>query len=167
VRGLGLGDSALVDVPEVNVGSDGVESQWRAFVRFDTSAIPSRALVQSATLVLTAGDLQGGTDKSTQLRIYRVSEPWSPDRISWNNQPALEDGHESEVPVTRVDREVRFDLTSLVIGWHRQAIDNRGLGIRVADETKSLWKGFRTVQAPGPVAGPRLEVRYLCPEVVD
>lgn len=124
----------------------------RTLMSVDLSAIPSNATILYATLSVYA-DPQctylgyfGQPTYGTQNRgvIKRITSPWDPNTVTWNNQPSISNANKLELisSSTLTQDYLNLDATALV----QDMIDNPSYGIllKMSDETnyyKSLILG--------------------------
>jgi parallel beta-helix repeat protein len=110
----------------------------RALVQFDLPTMPDGCVVDSATLRLYAGSYDNGRT----LQAYRLAGAWSERQVTWNNQPATNDGP-AETSSGSGYRE--WDVAALVQAMY--ANGNNGFLIRDADEADSDEQQLRSREA--------------------
>ncbi|WP_127485514.1 DNRLRE domain-containing protein [Paenibacillus ehimensis] len=82
------------DYPDDNYGGDGrlyVEcyngrESYRAYIKFDFSAIPANAIISNATLTIRT-DTSGWTGTADNIYAVPVNSDWSEYGITWRNKP--------------------------------------------------------------------------------
>ena len=142
------------------VGYDLDAGTFRSFVRFDLSGIPSGSTINSASLNAYADGVSG----SPIIDVYRVLSSWGEHKITWNNQPDVE-----EVPT--VSREVSYDDEGKWVSWDvSQAVQqwvNGSLNCGIVLITKSsdinkniLSKLASDNYSDDPALCPRLFIEY-------
>lgn len=112
----------------------------RLLLRF-AIALPERARVVEAYLVLHRSSFAEGDPEASTLRVDRIVEPWDGTTTSWAFAPKTQDVRS---PLTRVSPGgpslVRLDVGELVRGWSTHDPRDRGLAV-VAAEAGSMGRG--------------------------
>jgi hypothetical protein len=153
-----------VNNPDTNYGSS--TRMWAAstvegavgeasYIRFDISAIPTGAIILSATLKLlcTSNSAPG------LVYVYRVMETWNEYTITWNSGASWY--HSQSPPSVFVDAtgwyawDVTQNVTKLYLGEH----PNYGFAL-VRDETGLFTTKFVTKEYGCPSCRPKLEIIY-------
>lgn len=105
----------------------------RLLLRF-AIALPERARVVEAYLVLHRASFASGAPTTFALRADRVVEPWDGATTSWAFAPKTED---VRAPLTRVSPGgpslVRLDVGDLVRGWSSHDPRDRGIAVITDD----------------------------------
>ncbi len=132
----------------------------RSLVRFNLSAIPSGATVNSATLrayLVGSYDYPGRTRTVT---AYRAGSTWSESSVTWNSQPAIAEAYGSSGVTHGAQGWYSFDVTNLVRGWVNGSLQNYGIVLRGPEwsGSDSSWKAFSTREGPYP---PQLVITYI------
>ncbi len=126
---LGIPDSNFGNKATTKVGAE-ASAISRSFHRFDLSALPEGAEIESATLLMNTSTALA--DTPFDVEVYSVMEKWEQSTLTWNNQP-------SAVPtasVTSLDPagiKFTWDVTGLVKDWANGPA-NRGLSLRAVVE---------------------------------
>jgi hypothetical protein len=141
-------------------------------LRFDLGAIPSSALVTSATLEIYATGW-GGTNLSfSAFRIQRGANPaeatWTEAMAgtSWaspgcNRVPDDRNGTaEAMITTINVYRWYSLDITAMVQAWASGALANNGLLLRADSATAISSYYFASSQHATSAVRPRLLVTY-------
>ena len=99
----GIDSDIRTDLPDTPRGwsPDFIANAWtaqgnyftqRSLLKFDLSQIPAGASVVQSTLYLftnlTTGHHQLDSGANAAC-LYRITQAWSPDQVTWNNQPAF------------------------------------------------------------------------------
>ena len=125
----------------------------RALFRFDLSAVPAGATIQSATLHLRAVK----TSKQT-IYLHRVLDPWTEKGATWNNIGESFDATPTTSFVApKKKKYVAVDITDLVQAWVRGDVPNYGFML-IAEPSKE--SKFNTREA-GSRKHPYLEITYI------
>lgn len=174
---------AWESVPNANNGkSDNFEitsyqnHNMRGWIEFNTSRIPSDALIISAKLRLrlwqkTTNNPPYGDSTGRIYGVYRVTQPWGEMTVTWAHQPEYTDLHESTSsvpteqggwfgPIVWMD----WGITDIVADW--QGVPNYGLVVRDTQENATILYStqfFTHDQVPNEGYFPRLFVTYTHP----
>ncbi|KKS03391.1 hypothetical protein A2W70_00095 [Candidatus Curtissbacteria bacterium RIFCSPLOWO2_02_41_11] len=136
----------------------------RAFVKFDTSAIPSGSEITKATLRLFMFD---APPASRDYEARLLVEGWDEDTLTWNSQPA-DIGSATDTTSTGTSNNVwrQWDVTSDVQAFVNDELANYGWAIRDAEEgsdTARLAK-FRSSDQGTELRRPQLVVDFAAPD---
>ncbi|HDR7512209.1 DNRLRE domain-containing protein [Bacillus toyonensis] len=95
----------------------------------------------------------------SEVWLSRVKWYWSPQTITWNNGPAVEN-----ITSTSVGREqwAEFDVTNTVQEWVNNPNSNYGFALHTNGNGKTHWKKFIATES-GMEKAPVLEVTYSYP----
>jgi hypothetical protein len=150
--------------PQLNVSPNSVATQ-RAFVRFDLSgcspAIPAEAIVQSASLSLTAASAVLAT---RTINLRSVSASWAEATVTWNTQPAVAASNTSSAVVTLgqgAGTVIAWTATSDVQSFVAGAATD--FGFRLSDSAEGAALGVPLVLSSREAASgsPQLVVTYV------
>ncbi|TQS09298.1 DNRLRE domain-containing protein [Microbispora hainanensis] len=154
----------------------GYDEIMRSYLNFDTAFLPGTTVTQ-AQLSLFNFDAPECGPYGSGIQARRVTSPWDPYTLIWNNQPT----YTTEDAVTRRDAysqdycpdngmggiTVTWDVTGIAQDW-AAGQPRYGLQIRGVDE--SAEEDFRVYDSselaedyPGEVQGPELTVTYALP----
>ena len=139
------------DAPNTNKGDSesmtirneygfGGGSGWGAdgLIKFDISSIPSRATIIRATLFLFYNKWTSTNPAGRMLNIYRLTEDWNEDTVTWNTAPAYNPVASAYAPVpATVNVWIEWDVTSDVQGFHS---GTNNYGWRIRDD--NYWGTF-------------------------
>jgi hypothetical protein len=131
----------------------------RAFVRFDLSAIPSTARVQSATLRLT---MSSAPAVSRTYEVDRVSASWSEATLTWNTMPPASSASATTASGTTSNTNLTWMVTADVKTFVANGAANFGWQIKDTSESSTLayTATFRTREYSGVAQRPTLTVIY-------
>jgi hypothetical protein len=137
----------------------------RTFVRFDLTtcspAIPSDALVQSATMRLTVATLTTGT-RTYELRS--VTGSWTETGVTWNNQPTAAGSVTASTTVslgTAVGTVVQWTATSDVQSFVTGVGTNLGWRLGDSAEGGALGATLQLDSREAATGQPQLVVTYV------
>jgi hypothetical protein len=136
-----------------------VNNGERSFLRFDTSNIPSSAMVFSAKLTLClAAQPVNSAGRVHELR--RALTPWAETAITWSNQPAVSTSVSAQFTVPGSIQCDSVDVTTDVAAWVAGA---PGYGWRIsdADEATGAIASYATRDEATISQRPTLTVVYL------
>lgn len=152
-------ESTLDNTGTITVGSDGAETEWRAYIAFDLSALPRDAEIERAELLLDKSHNSGGRARSAPARIEVVKEAWSARALRWNAQPAVSKKGTLSHDLELARSVEKIDVTKLVQGWVEGSVASNGLRLS-SSESAPFWKSFVGTTASEAAAGPRLIIFY-------
>ena len=120
---------------------------WRGYPQFDLDSVPPEAVILDAGLGLCYMD--STFSSSPPIGLYKITESWQEDTITWNNQPsALSMAVDIQyIPenLSYMNDFVYWQITDLVVDWHENLVNNHGMLLKHAnessliDETSSVW----------------------------
>jgi RHS repeat-associated protein len=124
-----------------------------AYMRFDTSALAGKQVVDSELRFFTASKAAPGN----AFWFYPVSENWSPSTLTWNNQP----NHRSTDIVTTptVGSYEYVDMTT----WTQNWVDGTWANHGISADTKGLNGYIRTLASEEPGGTFGMYVTYNTP----
>ncbi|MBO9573138.1 MAG: DNRLRE domain-containing protein [Chitinophagaceae bacterium] len=139
----------------------------RAALKFDMSAIPNDAIIQSAKLTLYSnptplngqeGNANSGLNNA--LLIQRIVDSWTASQVNWTNQPAVTTSGEIVVPHTSESfKDIKdLDVTDLVKKMHNSG--NFGFLIRLQTEQPYNFRIFCSSKYTDATKHPKLEIKY-------
>jgi Collagen triple helix repeat (20 copies) len=141
-------------MPMVEVKNHGAGPEYRAFIRFDLSALPADATIGRAVLRLWASDV----DRAGTVEVAPVLEPWEEKTLSAVNAPAVAPSVASFDVVGADQRHfVSVDVTGLVRDWLSGARPNNGVAL-VGSEDAPITVKFDSKENTWTSHGPELEV---------
>ncbi|MFO8086381.1 MAG: DnaA/Hda family protein [Bacteroidales bacterium] len=130
-------------------GSNSNEGQ--GIIEFDLTSIPSTAFVKNARLSLyqntTTSSGNGGHSMSNGVNdaiLARVTQPWSENSVSWNNQPATDEHHNVYLPQSNSSTEdyLDIDVSCFVRDWVLNPTSNHGLMMRLLNDSAISFDDF-------------------------
>ena len=129
-------------------------------LRFDLSALPADAVIDSAVMDLYLAYTAGDNPKS--LAAYYVTGAWSESTVTWNTFPTAETwGIVSSVDNV-TGRYKSWTITSWASYWHSHPAENRGVYLRrLTSETTYFERTFES--RDHNERRPRLVVTYHLP----
>ena len=132
-------NTAFGDRDALKAGLISGKGVTRTYINFDTSGIPSNALVLDAKLKLY---MYKSTGSDLEIKTYQVLSPWYEDDATWENMP---DNAGDEVGTAMVDTTAGYkvwDVTSAMKGWVAAPDNNYGLLLKSNSETAYISKEF-------------------------
>jgi plastocyanin len=130
------------------------------FTKFDLSALPANATVDSAELRL---DFTGALTGPNDIEVGRAgAPPWDESTLTWNNQPAITWG--GPVRTVSANGVVAWDVTPLAQGWQSGAVPNNGFALRGNGGGEVVAHSKETCPpASAECAPPTLAITYHAP----
>jgi hypothetical protein len=176
---------AWQSVPDANNGySDNFEitsanvnpKNMRGWVVFNLQGVPADAWILNARLQLrlwskSENDPSKGFGDSTGriYGVYRITQPWRENNLTWTNQPTYTDEHHAiaAVPPGQTDWNgppiyMNWDVTSIVRDW-QSGQANYGVVVRDTQENSPILYStqfFTHNQVPNESYYPELIVTY-------
>jgi hypothetical protein len=149
------------------VDGDGSTSQYRTYIQFGLSSIPSTAVIESATLGLYYY-ISPGLEFQAPVGVYRVTSIWNESTITWNNQPTSNPAviNTVLVPASWTNTFLSWDVTSLVNGWRGRGSASFNYGMVLMDTDESTYeggKGFYSSDYTTASERPKLTITYYNP----
>jgi hypothetical protein len=150
------------------VDGESSTSQYRTYIQFGLSSIPSTAVIESATLGLYYY-ISPGMEVQAPVGVYRVTSIWNESTITWNNQPASNPAVIATVlvPASWTNTFLSWDVTSLVSSWHvGRGLANVNYGMVLMDTDESTYeggKGFYSSDYTTASERPNLTITYYNP----
>lgn len=102
--------------------------------------------------------------QTPNIRAYAITDSWSTDSLTWNNQPSYSSTicSSTSVNTTRYGSTnwYKMDITDILKGWLDLTIDEYGLVLKEVYETSSSAKtSYYSSEASSP-NNPELEINY-------
>lgn len=79
-------------------------------------------------------------DSTPSIGVHVVSEPWTYNTVTWDNQPDFNTTAYCSKTVQAIDW-YRWDITSLAMGWYNGGTNN-GILLKIANESLNQYKQF-------------------------
>ena len=129
------------------------------YLYFDLGDIPSDAIIDTAVLKLSSLGAVNQTSGTLYGSIYKISESWSENTLTWNNQP-----DSSFIYVFQISGKYwttfTIDITSLVYSWVNGYSMNNGLCLKTGSGGE--YKTALSSEYPNAssVYLPQIEITY-------
>ena len=156
-----FGDSTML------VGTSTAVGTLRALVQFDLAAIPSDAIIDSATLDIwyyACSRSSGCADMP--ITLHRLTRGWDEETAKWAEMGTASDAKAYATQVLRglanTGRWVAWEATTLAREWHSGAHANHGLALHGDEASEENYKVFSTKEMSAERA-PRLSVQWHLP----
>ena len=141
----------------------------RSLLKFDLSQVPAGASVLQATLYLytnlTTGhhQLDSGANAAN---LYRIAEPWSPNQVTWNNQPSFTAADPVFLPqsVTHT-QDYTVDVTAHVQDMVANPATNFGWLFKLQTEEKYRCMVFASSNNLNEEWRPKIVIQYTSCEL--
>ena len=151
------GDSAVLQIGKKH------EKTVRTYLKFDLSVLPYGAHVVNADLKLYQHQTSGNENYS--ITVHTVTESWSEEAITWNNQPSYSENVESTVyviPGTEI--WLSWDIRFLVDDWVTGYMNNYGVVLKDDDSQGSTFiTCWSSEWGYEPELRPKLVITYSLP----
>ncbi len=172
-----IGDCILAGYDTLNFGDNpefdalswtysGTRTDLRSLIYWNLSAIPTNAVVNSATLNLFWNPNSANTGHSNQsgqnnAEALKITSPWSENTLTWNTQPTTDTLHKVLIPAsTSIQQDYAIDVTNLVQDMISTPSTNYGLMIKLINENYFRSLIFCSSDHPDPARHPRLDICY-------
>ncbi len=128
-----------------------------SFIKFPLTAIPSGATVTSATMtiLITSNDFA-----TNNWHLYPVTSSWDENTMTWNNQPAVDNGSPMLVDPGSLMGTRDIDLTSWVQDWVNGTRTNYGIRIGFQSTSPNDTIYIATSEFGMAAYWPKLTVTY-------
>lgn len=171
-------DAVVSDLqPNSNRGSyeDFISIAWtnggtpvvlRSLIEFDLSSIPNNSIIDSAFLNLYAlnSPRNGSHSKasgSNESVLQRVTQSWSENSVSWNNQPTVDTSGQIFFKASdSSSQDYRVNVTGLVDTMYNNQSDNYGFIFKLTNEAHFRSLVFASSDYTNSSLRPKLEVYY-------
>lgn len=137
----------------------------RSLLKFDYSAIPANAIIDSALLSLYESVGSGSGDHSQQSGsneawLQRVTGPWSELTVNWSTQPSTTTDNEVTLPASTSANENYLDIDVKNLVEDMINSDNYGFMIRLVTEQHYRRLNFASSDNANTALHPSLKVCY-------
>ncbi|MBL0104671.1 MAG: DNRLRE domain-containing protein [Bacteroidetes bacterium] len=149
----------------------GVPAVYRNFFKFDMSAIPAGATINSAYLSLyyanpnEFNDTHSSLTNSNESVLQRVTTPWSEATMNWTTQSAVSSNDQVILPQSTSPTQdyPNMDVTAMV----QTMVDsgNYGFSLRLVSEIAYARMLFASGDHPDSLQHPLLVINYTLPIV--
>ena len=110
----------------------------RTLIEFDISDIPVQTQIDSATLSLfwTSSGIFNGQTGENEYSIYKITESWQENSVTWNNQPAtsLQNAVKVAKSIYLDQSYININITNLVQDMINNPSENNGFMIKLNEE---------------------------------
>lgn len=143
----------------------GSPSYFRNMIRFDLSAVPDGAVIQSAVFYLysdpTITSGSNSNSGSNAFYLEKVTQNWAENTVTWNNQPPTTTvGRVWTGPSSSATENRQVDITSLVQQWIDTPSSNFGLKMILENEVYYRSRNYASSEHSNAAIRPKLEVTY-------
>ncbi|MCF8327263.1 MAG: DNRLRE domain-containing protein [Bacteroidales bacterium] len=150
----------------------------RGIIEFDLSAIPSSAFVKEARLSLYHNNTSSNANSIHEMSngvndaiLAFVTQPWSENTITWNNQPEIDNHRNVYLPKSTSPTQdyLDIDVTRFVREWVRKPASNNGMRLQLLNDSAYKALMFASSDHTNPAKRPKLEVEYYdnYPSTID
>jgi len=145
-----LGKESVIETisPDQNFGTEpfltifswtnsGTFNTARSLIAFDLTSIPSQTTIKTAKLFLYWNTYQNLTEHTGEnaFTLYKISQPWDENSVTWNNQPAITRSDSVIVAKSAsVNQSYGIDVTRLVQGMISTPTNNYGFMLKLEQE---------------------------------
>jgi len=143
----------------------------RALIHFDLSQIPAGAVITSAKLNLHAtgpiGNAVGHTGNANSSVLQRVTETWTENGATWNNQPATTSSNQVVLPASTSPTQdyLGIDVKQLVSDMLNYG--NNGFLLKLVSQTSPNALLFCSFDYQDASKRPSLDVQYYVKQTMD
>lgn len=136
----------------------------RSYLQFDLNSIPSDAVIIDANLGLYFDNSYELT--SLPVGLYRVTESWAEDTVTWDDQPAYFN-EPSDIQILSKEQSNNFvywQIIDLVEQWKAGSVDNYGIVLLDTDESSDNGGAeFFSSDWASASKWPKLVIEYYIP----
>ena len=143
----------------------GAPSYFRNMIRFELSAIPDGAVIESAVLYLysdpTITSGSNSNSGSNAFYLEKVTQSWAENTVTWNNQPSTTTADRVWTgPSSFATENRQVDITTLVQQWVDTPSSNFGLKMILENEVYYRSRNYASSEHSNTTIRPKLEVTY-------
>ena len=147
----------------------------RTFIAFDLSTIPTNAIVDSAYLTIfysqaivdilyPTSTYFDGHVGDTRLWMQKVTQNWSENTITWNNQPSTSITNQVSIPLhTSKTQNYKLNVKTFVQDMVTSPSSNYGFMLKLQNETPYTLVALASSDEVNPNNRPKLQVYYRLP----
>ncbi|MGB5980199.1 MAG: DNRLRE domain-containing protein [Cyclobacteriaceae bacterium] len=146
---------------------DGSPTVQRSYIQFDLSSIPESAKIEKVYLSLyhyldNNNDGHSQMDGSNAATIYRVTEAWDENQITWNTRASYTDENSVTLPASTSTEQnyTDIDITSLVVNNNDERYNNYGYMIMLDNESYYRSITFASSNVADENLRPKLVIQY-------
>jgi hypothetical protein len=147
--------------------TNGGNSNARALIYFDLSAIPEGSVITSATLSLYYAHSAGNGDHryqwgSNSCKLQRVTSPWDEHTVTWDTQPTVTSTNQAILPASTTETQdyPNINVTKLVADMTADQSKNYGMMLRLQTEEIYRQLIFASSDHADATKRPKLVVKY-------
>jgi hypothetical protein len=141
--------------PELRVGYDDSTGVVRTYVKHPLPSIQNGVIIDASYKAYVYRDY--GT--SADIYLQRVTENWSSETITWNNQPSFKSTEYEAKKTIQSAGWYSWDVTHLASGWYADAYNNYGFVLRDSTEN-ARYRAMRSSDYYDSTYKPRLVITY-------
>ncbi len=143
------------------------QSDSRSLLEFDLSIIPVGAVITDAKLDLYHNPQSNNIGHSTlsgsnACYLRRITQAWSENTVTWNNQPTTTSLNQVQIPISISDTQsyTNIDVTNLINDIYNNP--NQSHGIMMSLQTESPYRSmvFASSDHPSSLKRPKLTITY-------
>ncbi len=134
----------------------------RSLLKFDLTTIPLGSSIISAVLTLYLNLDYSGTGTAVSITPYAVVNGWNEATVTWNNQPAINNGITGSTVNATVSGLYSWDVLNIVNAWVGGSLTNNGLELKTPEIISLESKRFNSNNAVSQ--RPVLTIEYGSPE---
>jgi hypothetical protein len=148
----------------------GIPYQWNSLLKFDLSAIPSNAIVDSAFILLYGYigpyDYHAALSGSNDSKLVRVTSSWQEHSVTWNTQPTITSVDSVYLPMSNTPGEdfLHYDIKNIVQYWVANPVNNFGLMYKLNTEQYYRRMSFHSPVSADSMKRPLLKICYSIPQ---
>lgn len=175
-----IGDCVPCGYPDLNLGdhqdmmaaswtSSGNQSNVRALIDFDLSAIPANATITSAKLSLyhnpssASGNIgHSQTGGSNEAWLQRITSTWAENTVTWNTKPTTTTQNQVTVAASTSNNQdyLNIDVATLVQDMINNPQQSFGFLLQLQTESPLRSLLFASSDYPNAALHPTLEITY-------
>jgi hypothetical protein len=136
----------------------------RALIEFDLSDIPVQTQIDSASLSLywTSSGIFTSQTGENAFSIYKITESWQENLVTWNNQPSTSVENIVKVPKSTSEQQsyLDIDVTKFVQSMINNPSENHGFMLKLDEEFPYKLVIVASSDHPDESKHPKLVVYY-------
>jgi hypothetical protein len=125
-------------LPHLIIGNQEYYGECRTLIEWDISELQEDIVIESAEMGLFCYAMGGDQGQPSPIRVYRITEFWEENYVTWNSRPDYDGTEWVEVEWNYENSWTLIDIADYVIGWYTGESANYGLVGIVAYEGYTL-----------------------------
>ena len=142
--------------------TEGVDNNdHRILIDFNLKSLAPDIKVLNSNLYLY-NDPDLGQYGDNEANLYRITEPWNVDSVTWNNCPAFSLNNPVYIPPsTKTEQDYKINVTTQIKEKIKNPQQNHGFLMKLITEEKYRALRFASSQNPDASKRPKLVIDFI------